>query len=147
MAERTAATAKNGEPSKRRARKPKTEATPVDLNQIENDLRKKYPDRKIIKGSILDSNATKEFGPKRTVEIKCAECDKTRRIATSDLHQVGHCENCTGDIRKKRRREARATTTRPKKTRKTNARATVTKNTRKRTAPTVSEPALAGAGG
>ena len=88
----------------------------VDLAAEERALIDKYPDRNIVKGSIRDAGTLKEFGNKRTVEIKCngkgengKGCKVVRRVATSDLHQVSMCHDCIRQVRLDRRKDARAT--------------------------------------
>lgn len=100
------------------------------LVQVEQDLRKQYPN--VIKGSLRnvgdDPDKNPEWASKRTVEIKCAHpgCTATRRIATSDLHQVTMCVEHTMAHRLERRRIARQG--KAKKTKvKTTAKAKATK--------------------
>jgi len=95
----------------------KTKATPKnkgkpDLGELETTLIKKYPEQKIIKGSLRDVGTIQGHGNKRTIEINCsnAKCTKKRRIATSDLHQTRYCPDCTKEVRQSRRG-----TTKPKK--------------------------------
>lgn len=81
------------------------------LKEEEARLRKAYPN--IVVGSLCNIGADPGKNPiwahKRTVEIKCATpgCKNTRRIATSDLHQVEFCEDCTRAQRLERRRNSR----------------------------------------
>lgn len=42
-----------------------------------------------------------------TVQIKCADCGKGRRIQVQDKHQVTRCTDCQRQHRNKRRRERR----------------------------------------
>lgn len=78
----------------------------------EKRLREKYPNAKIVHGSVQDI-CTDKNDPhynKRTVEIKCSHpgCHEVRRIATSDLHQVKFCEEHTKQYRLEKRRIERA---------------------------------------
>ncbi len=83
--------------------------TAEELIDEERKLRKQYP--KIVKGSLRNASTDEndEFHNKRTVEIECATrgCKAVRRIATSDLHQVKHCVECTQKNRLNRRKLAR----------------------------------------
>src|SRR5437899_3114210 len=65
------------------------------LAAAEAELIQRYPDRKIKAGSLLPAGAVKEFGPKRTVVICCAECSAERRVATSDVFHVTKCVRCS----------------------------------------------------
>ncbi len=80
------------------------------LQELEAELIVRYP--AIIPGSMrdIDPDETSMYHNKRTVQINCATegCNHKRRIATSDLHQVAHCESCIRTARLKRRRDARA---------------------------------------
>jgi len=80
-----------------------------ELATEEKTLLRKY--KRIVPGSLKNAstNEEHEFFQKRTVIVACATpgCEKTRRIATSDLHQVKFCEGCTRDRRLARRRKAR----------------------------------------
>jgi hypothetical protein len=104
--------AKAGKPAKAKAEKgPKK----VDLKTLEASLIKKYPKQEIIPGSLKDSGAMADFGNKRTIVIRCQgdDCNATRRIATSDLHQTRNCEKCIKEIRMEARRSSRKS--KPKK--------------------------------
>lgn len=76
-----------------------------ELAVAEKDLRKKY--KQIVPGTLRNVSKGAAHNGKRTVEIKCATkgCNKTRRVATSDLHQVRHCVECTQENRAARRRK------------------------------------------
>jgi hypothetical protein len=138
MAEKVVA--KKNDKAKAPAKKPKAEPKPVNLADEEKKLQDNYPERKIVKGSIKDAGTYKEFGNKRTVEIKCGTegCKNVRRVATSDLHQVGHCEDCIKEIRLSRRK-----TTRPKSEKKKgNPKTPAKKSTQKgKGKPTTKPPA------
>ena len=71
------------------------ETASAALAAAEAELIQRYPDRKIKPGSLLPAGAVKEFGPKRTVVICCAECGAERRVATSDVFHVTKCVRCT----------------------------------------------------
>ena len=74
-------------------------AAEQELRQSERDLIKKYPDARIIKGSLRPGKPKDGFGTKRVVEIKC-RCGNIRTLATSDVfHCHGRCQDC---IRKER---------------------------------------------
>jgi hypothetical protein len=88
------------------------------LYEAEAELVAKYKPVKgkeylIVSGSLWNSKDPRAvemgFGSKRTVEILCQfeGCNKTRRVATSDLAQVRYCEEHTQALRLIRRREAR----------------------------------------
>jgi cobyric acid synthase len=66
---------------------------------------------KIVPGTLKNANGRRnaQYHQKRTVEITCSKrgCTVTRRVATSDLHQVTMCEEHTKEARLQRRREAR----------------------------------------
>lgn len=80
----------------------------LDKTAEEAVLAARYPDQKIVKGSLRDAGETDGFGNKRTVEIVCQGDGKTkRRIATSDLHQVKYCESWIKKVRLDRRKEQR----------------------------------------
>src|SRR5688572_25261480 len=67
------------------------------LAEREKEVRKKY--RRVLEGSIRkDTEGTHRN--KLTVEMTCTGkgCEATRRVATSDLHQVRLCESCTHDM-------------------------------------------------
>ena len=57
------------------------------IKSIESELIRKHPH--IVPGSLLLQH--KDFPGKRTVEIKCSQCGKHRRIATQDAFQVKTC--------------------------------------------------------
>lgn len=84
----------------------------------EAKLSAKYPDQKIVAGSLRDSGEIAEFGQKRSIEIRCQATDKKFRIATSDLHQVRYHPDHMRQVRLDRRKELRA---KKKKVRKTTA--------------------------
>jgi hypothetical protein len=109
------------EKKKTSAKSKPTAPKAVDLATEEKRLADKYPKRSIVKGSIRDAGTIEEFGNKRTVEIKCdgpgkdnKGCKATRRVATSDLHQVSKCTDCIHQVRLDRRKDARAKPTKPK---------------------------------
>ena len=79
-----------------------------ELQQLEAALRKQYPH--IVPDSLREaSRRVGAFQHKRTVVIRCTgdNCANTRRVATSDLHQVNKCPVCTHLERIRRRREIR----------------------------------------
>jgi len=83
----------------------------LDLAAEEKLLIDKYKDRcDIVKGSIKDAGTSKQFGNKRSVDIRCMGegCKTVRRVATSDLHQVSMCPDCIRQVRLDRRKDARA---------------------------------------
>lgn len=92
-------------------KKTKTTKPAPDLAAVEKALAEKYPNSKIIKGSIRDVGTVKEFGNKRTVEIHCANhgCKATRRVATSDLYQVNMCTSCVTATRNARHQSKQKT--------------------------------------
>lgn len=112
------------EPSNNKARG-KTAKTPkpvqakaekgFDRKAEEAKLMAKYPDRKIVAGSLKDSGELAEFGQKRSIEIRCEETDKKFRIATSDLHQVRFHPDHMREVRLARRKELRAAAKKGKK--------------------------------
>lgn len=73
----------------------------------EKEIRKKY--RRVEEGSIRKETEGK-FANKITVVIRCKHhgCDRTRRVATSDLHQVEMCEECTRTTKLSKRKKAAA---------------------------------------
>lgn len=84
------------------------------LKAEEEALRKKYKGTvMIVPGSLRnrgdDPDHNKLYKNKRTVVIKCKKrgCQNTRRIATSDIHQVQFCETCTIRDRMDRKNSAR----------------------------------------
>jgi hypothetical protein len=83
------------------ARKP---VETIDLVAREKELTKQY--KRIVPGSIQREIKGKLAG-KLSVEIRCATkgCPNVRRVATSDLHQVKFCEDCTRERRNKARRK------------------------------------------
>lgn len=115
MATATKAKTKKPAKAKPKAKKPTTKPRPLldkeELKDEEKLIREDYPH--VIKGTLRnigeDPKRIKVWTTKRTVEIKCAKrgCAIKRRVATSDLHQVDKCPDCTIDERLKRRREAR----------------------------------------
>lgn len=108
------------------------------LEEREAEIRKKY--KRVLPGSIQREEDGAHVG-KLTVEIKCGDCDNTRRVATSDLFQVKHCPDCTRTLRNKKRRKARAEATKdkPAKAVKTKA-AKGEKKVRKARKPKVTVP-------
>lgn len=102
----------------KKEKKEKKQRQEVDLKAAEADLRKKYP--RVIKGTLRDvgqdPNKDPRWKHKRTVEIRCAKrgCQETRRVATSDLHQVTLCEEHTAEARKERRKKQQAARRKPK---------------------------------
>lgn len=64
-------------------------AAKEDVKAIEAELVKKYPH--IRPGTLLMPGEHKDFPTKRSAEILCEQCKKTRRVATQDLFQVHHC--------------------------------------------------------
>jgi hypothetical protein len=121
--------AKTKDKTKAKARKDE----PLDLATTEKALIEKYHERNIVKGSLKEAGTLKEFGNKRTIEIRCAGagetgkgCKVTRRIATSDLHQVSMCPDCIRQVRLDRRKDARAKhkDANPRKTSKVNTNGT-----------------------
>jgi hypothetical protein len=114
---------KSGKPDVRAKRGGKTAAAPKRAKETTSEFNReaeekaliaKYPDQRIVKGSLQDVAGKGEFAQKRSIEIECQRChdekkEKTvRRIATSDLHQVKNCDPCVKEIRLERRKEARA---------------------------------------
>lgn len=67
---------------------------PASRSAIEADLKARYPVAAMVSGSYRAPGAVDAFGAKATVEIVCADCQKKRRIATSDLWQVRRCVKC-----------------------------------------------------
>ncbi len=81
------------------------EYTPEVLAEKEAEFRKDYPN--IQKGTIK-FHVDGVHKNKITVDIVCSVkgCGNIRTIATSDLHQVDKCEECTKIARNERRRAA-----------------------------------------
>jgi hypothetical protein len=76
----------------RKTRKPRKAKTDTSvLTAEEQVLQDKYPDRKIVAGSLLKAGEDPHHPKSRSVEIRCERCDKPRRIGTSDLFQVRFC--------------------------------------------------------
>lgn len=74
-----------------------------EMKQDERELRQKYPDGRIVVGSLRPGKKH-GFGTKRVVDIKC-KCGTVRTIATSDVfHCHGRCVECV----RKDRNAARA---------------------------------------
>jgi hypothetical protein len=90
------------------AKAPKAKAAPKSRRASEADLIAKYPH--IVEGSLrYETEGT--HAKKQTVEINTRGSDgepdgNTRRIATSDLHQVFHTEEVAEEVKKIKRREA-----------------------------------------
>lgn len=83
------------------ARKKKVAVEPVTPPQdealvlAEAEIVAKYPDHIFEPGTLAPSGAyPAEFGQKRTIEIRCINCGKLRRIATSDIFHVSQCREC-----------------------------------------------------
>lgn len=92
-------------PSAPKSKKPRKPAEPKgkptdDLAAAEAKLRQKYPH--IVPGTL---RPPADGSHKRTVEIACQrkDCDRRRRIATSDVWQVRFCPECTKAVRQERR--------------------------------------------
>lgn len=81
------------------------------LKKAERELRDKY--KRVVPGTLCNRGEDPEHEPayknKRTVIITCSKrgCKNTRRVATSDLHQVTMCEECTKRARMNRKNLAR----------------------------------------
>lgn len=68
----------------------KAKAKPeLTLEAREAKLREKYPDKKIVKGSMQWSDEHKKF----SVEMKL-DCGHIDRVHTSDVFQVKQCHDC-----------------------------------------------------
>jgi hypothetical protein len=104
--------AKGDKPEKKPVEKP-DKAT--ELKAAETSLVEKYGNR-IVRGSLQEAGTSKEHGNKRTVMIKCEYqgCHETRRIATSDLHQVKYCPEHIKQVRLEKRKDLRAKNAKPK---------------------------------
>ena len=114
------ATKPTKEPKQPTAGRPRPRPDADGLAAEEHTLITDKDYRNIIKGSILGSDhfpAGERFFHKRTVEIKCAKhgCANIRRIATSDLHQVSLCEECSAEAHREKRRAERAAATAERK--------------------------------
>ena len=88
-----------------------------ELAAAEKELRKKY--KQVIPGTLRNVSTGATHKGKRTCKIKCATrgCTTTRLVATSDLHQIRFCVDCTQEQRAERRRKkprAEPTRTRPR---------------------------------
>lgn len=92
----------------------------------EKELRKDYP--RIVEGSIRREKDGVHKG-KLSVVIRCAKrgCPNKRRVATSDLHQVQYCVDCTKEMRAARRRDARKAANGKASAKKSRAKARVRK--------------------
>lgn len=116
------------------------------LAERERDIRKKH--RRVLPGTIRREVEGVHAG-KLTVEMKCQTdgCKNTRRVATSDLHQVRFCTLCTVEIRNRRRR-SKAKAARKDKAGEGEAVGTAVKKSRKKAARAakVESPDLVGAG-
>lgn len=121
--------------------------TNLDTNNTlvtrEKEIRKAY--KNVIAGSIR-KEVDGLHANKLTVEIECSKrgCKNTRRVATSDLHQVHLCDDCTKEARAKRRKErlkGKAEAKANKKSRKQAAKGRK-KVSRPDAAPAVAEPAV-----
>ena len=97
--------------------RPRKLLTPEQIQEEEQTLLERY--QHLIPNTL--TNATKgnpvegltpaevtKYEHKRSVLIKCNDCDNQRRIATSDLAQVKLCEDCTRNARNARKRQRRA---------------------------------------
>lgn len=97
---------------KKVASRPRPPLDDKGLRAEEKKLRTKYP--QIVGGTLRncgqDPDAKLIWKTKRTIEIRCggSKCKNRRRVATSDLHQVAMCEECTTQSRLQRKRDARA---------------------------------------
>lgn len=89
---------------------PKAKAEPKSRRRSEADYIAKYPH--IVEGSLrYEEEGT--HAKKQTVEINTVGIDgkpdgNTRRIATSDLHQVFHTEEVAKEVKQAKRRAAAA---------------------------------------
>jgi len=88
--EETTATATRRKPGRTRQaqEKPKENAEEaVVVTDDEKALVAKYGHtHKIVAGSLRYAGGREGWGHKRTVEIRCAVCEATRILASSDLH-------------------------------------------------------------
>ena len=97
---------------KKVASRPRPKLDDKALRAEERELKKKYP--LIVQGTLRNVGEDPDQKPiwktKRTVVIRCSVkgCKNRRRVATSDLHQVTMCEDCTQKHRLQRKRDARA---------------------------------------
>ncbi len=107
-AERPEETPSIDKPVGRPAAAPRTSAVTVrqapDLVAAEAELVRKYPDRKIVRGSLKAAGAVTGFGHKRTLIIRCENCDTERRVATSDVFHVRFCVACKKQARKAKKK-------------------------------------------
>jgi hypothetical protein len=106
---------------KTKAPKVKAEKKEISLKDVEKGLVERYTKQDIVAGSLRDVGTIKEFGNKRSIEIKCQDCQTKRRIATSDLHQTCRCEECIKTVRLERRKGARGSSKKAKGKKKAKA--------------------------
>lgn len=95
----TTAEAKVKPEKKEKKEKAEKKVKKFDRAGEEAKLVAKYINREIVVGSLRQACEVERFGKKRSVEIRC-DCGQKRRIATSDLYQVGQCVKCADATKK-----------------------------------------------
>ena len=112
-------TKKKPRKTKTAVKKPVVKRTRPLLTEDELKQEEKYylaKGYKVVPGSICnrgeDPEQNPKFASKRSVVVTCSKrgCHNTYRLATSDLHQKPHCDECTMEARRQRKNESRRKT-------------------------------------
>ena len=72
----------------------------AELAMAEKLVRLKYPQLKIVEGSMIQEPNHPIYGNKRRVQVACPICGAHVERATSDLHTFKACAACIKGVRK-----------------------------------------------